>query len=198
MLNEGIFKNFEEKKTIALSQDGVATESVSKIEKTAQIQWHLIGHLQKNKVSKTVGRFALIHSVDSLGLAEQLSQVNLNAGLSQNILLQVNLTGEAQKHGFDVDTLHTAFASILGLKGVQLKGLMCFGVSGENLSESDFAKQNKEIFSRLQAMAKDLQKIYGLPPLELSMGMSQDYGHALEFGATIIRIGRHLLGEPIL
>lgn len=167
-------------------------------EKLAEIQWHFIGSLQKNKVNKTVGRFALIHSVDSLELAEKLSEANLKAARVQPILLQVNLTREAQKHGFLEEDMPNIVTQVLDLKGIQLKGLMCFGVTPNTNKTADWESKNKTVFSRLQALGTALEQYLGQAPLELSMGMSQDYGHALEFGATIIRIGRHLLGDPIL
>lgn len=155
---------------------------------TEKVNWHFIGHLQKNKINKTLGQFSLIHSVDSFELAQVLAKANFEKGLNQNILLQVNLTQEEQKHGWQKHDLIKAFPSLLALKGMTIQGLMCFG------HPSGHADMCLGVFEALEALSGELKAMFGLPDLKLSMGMSHDYAHALKFNATIIRIGQAVFG----
>ncbi len=151
-----------------------------------EIQWHLIGHLQSKKVNKTVGEFALIHSVDSLRLAEKLSEANLKAQAIQPVLLQVNLSEEPQKHGFSSQALQAELLALSQLKGIEIQGLMTMA------PHTDDIPLIKRIFGNLKKLRDSLSGSYGLKLPELSMGMTHDYLHALESGATIIRIGSFL------
>lgn len=155
------------------------------------VTWHFIGHLQQNKVNKTFseagrGEFALIHSVDSIALAERLSEANLSRGLCQPILLQINQTEEPQKSGLLPDALHHDVAHVLTLKGVQVHGFMAFG------HPSLVPESCAAVFSAVSEHAKCLSALLGHEFSVLSMGMSQDYLPALQKGATIIRVGRQL------
>lgn len=156
---------------------------------TSTLRWHLIGHLQRNKAAHTVGRFHLIHSVDSCALAERLSALNTAQGLLQPILLQVNIAQEPQKTGFSPDALTQALARIRALPGVRVDGLMTMTPLG-----ADAARAN-EIFTKLNALRHALADAFCAPLPHLSMGMSQDYIHALAQGATIVRVGSVLFGE---
>lgn len=147
------------------------------------VQWHLIGHLQSNKINKTLGRFALIHSVDSVDLAEGLSLRNVNANLIQPILLQVNVSKEATKHGFAPEETLAAMQKIMTLKGVRVQGLMTMAPA--TTDEQAIA----DTFAGLANLRELLISSTQHPLPELSMGMTQDYIHAIPCGATMVRIG---------
>jgi len=141
------------------------------------VRWHLIGTLQKNKVAKAVGRFFLIHSVDTPELAEKISACAERQGSVQPILLQVNTSDEESKQGLSAEAWERAFPSLLNLPGIALRGLMTMAPL------TDDEALIRGCFSRLRQLRDKL----GLS--ELSMGMSQDYAIALEEGATLLRIG---------
>ena len=148
-------------------------------------RFHLIGHLQSNKVKKAVGAFDLIHSVDSLKLAEAISKEALSKNLVQKILLQVNNANEEAKSGFSVKDLQENFKEIISLKGIKVEGLM-------NIAPIVDADELRRLFKGMYDLKIQLEKDYGYELKELSMGMSNDYKIALSEGATMIRIGRKL------
>lgn len=142
--------------------------------------YHLIGHLQSNKVKWAVGFFKLIHSVDSVNLASEISKKASELGIKQDILIQVNNSGEEQKFGIAPSQLENMIEHISKLQNIELKGLM-------NVAPyTDDKKLIKKLFDEMYK----LKEMYGLS--ELSMGMSNDYEIALDSGATIIRPGRIL------
>ena len=147
--------------------------------------FHLIGHLQSNKVKKAVGTFDLIQSVDSLKLAKAISDEAIKQGIVQNVLLQVNNAKEEAKSGFDVDELKLNFAEILSLKGINVMGLM-------NIAPITDEDNLVNLFSGMQALKAELENQFDCELKELSMGMSGDYKVAVKFGSTMIRIGRKL------
>ena len=153
------------------------------------IQWHFIGGLQKNKVKYVVGSATLVHSVDSLALAEALSARCLRAGVAPiGVLLQVNLSGEASKGGTTRAAALELARSIHALPGVDLRGLMTM---------PPFSLQPEEAapwFAGLAALAAEGQA-EGLPLTELSMGMSGDLEVAVAHGATIVRVGTAIFGR---
>ena len=149
-------------------------------------RFHFIGHLQTNKVSKTVGNFDLIHSVDSLKLSQELSKAALSAGIVQKILLQINNAAEGQKFGFGIEELFSAFAEIQKLEGIEIKGLMNIAPFGAN------KKELKRLFEEVVEVRNKLEKEFNCELKEISMGMSDDYVEAISAGATMIRIGRKL------
>lgn len=152
------------------------------------LTWHLIGHLQTNKVRLAVGRFALIHSVDSLKLLAAIDAQARTRNLVQDILLEVNVAGEATKFGFRSEDVSGALAVAMGLPGVRVKGLM-------TLAPPD-PLTARPVFKALAALLAEGQRIYGSSQLtELSMGMSQDYRAAIAEGATLVRIGTALFGK---
>ncbi len=154
------------------------------------IRWHFLGHLQRNKIKKTLkNRFFLIHSIDSLALAESLSAENEKTQTVQPILLQLNLTRESQKTGFLEETLNEDFDKLIRLKGVKIKGFMALGPHTNNPDKS------KQVFQHLQNLKNKISSDFNTPLPELSMGMSQDFHHAIECGATIIRIGSRIFGS---
>jgi len=151
------------------------------------INWHFIGTLQTKKVPKVVGRIALIHSVDSLELAEKISEVSSKRQITSNILLQVNPSNEATKHGFTVERCREQFAELLELPAVKIRGLMTMAP----LTEDEGCI--KQCFNDLYQLFSELQAKYQpVEFTELSMGMSHDFQLAIAHGATLVRIGSHL------
>lgn len=156
----------------------------------SDIAWHLIGTLQKNKVKKAVGKFALIHSVDSLELAEKISQVSDEQGETTAILLQANTSGETSKQGLDRAEWKRAFDKVLGLPALDVQGLMTMAPYTEDKSVIH------RCFEDLRKLRDDLQLAAGDHCLlkHLSMGMSHDYPIAIAEGATLVRIGTAIFG----
>ena len=152
------------------------------------IQWHLIGRLQSNKINKILGKFVLVHSVDSLELAQALSQ--RLQGKQQEILLEVNTSGEASKAGVEVSDAPQVAEKIASLPGLRLKGLMTIGpLTEDKVQQRDAFKRLKGLFDQIQA------KPFGGENFDvLSMGMSGDYEAAIEEGSTMVRIGTALFG----
>jgi len=145
------------------------------------IVWHFIGTLQKNKAQKVVGHVGLIHSVDSLELAERISMLSVKKNIVSKILLEVNTSGESTKHGFFENEL--AIEAIKNLPGISVEGLMTMAANTED------EEKIRASFRKL----RELKEKYALK--ELSMGMSHDYRIAIEEGATIIRVGSLLFGD---
>lgn len=141
------------------------------------VAFHFIGHLQSNKVNKVVELCDVIESVDSLKLARAVSTAALGIGKRVPIFLELALTGEPQKFGFTEEQLNAVFSKITQLPGLNVRGFMTMGKEGD-------PKKTRVIFQRCRMLAKR----HGLS--ELSMGMSDDYGIAVEEGATIVRLGR--------
>ncbi len=150
------------------------------------IIWHFIGHLQSNKVKKAVGNYEYLHSVDSLKIAEAISKQAKNINTVQKILLQVNITEEESKSGFDKKELEENFLKITSLANIEIKGLMTIGI----LSNDE--KLLRQTFKNLFNLRNYLQEKFNYPLPELSMGMSNDYKIAVEEGATMVRIGQAL------
>jgi pyridoxal phosphate enzyme (YggS family) len=150
------------------------------------VQWHLIGTLQRNKVRQISGRFALIHSVDRLELAQEIDQ-RAAGGAPQAILIQVNCSGESQKGGVDPDQLEALLAGMRPLSRVVVRGLMTMAAL------SDDETVQRRAFAALRAL-RDPMQLRGFALPDLSMGMSGDYGVAVEEGATIVRLGTVLFG----
>ncbi len=168
-----------------------AVEAVKKIENLSSeirnnSKFHFIGHLQTNKVKKVVGIFDYIHSVDSVKLAEVISDEAQNAGKIQKVLLEMNIAGEEQKYGFSENEIFEAFTSLKELEGIEIAGLMCMTPLGASEKTQD------EVFSEIVQLKKQLESKFDYPLKELSMGMSQDYKEAAKYGATMLRIGRKL------
>ena len=148
-----------------------------------QLRWHLIGPVQRNKVNKVVGKFQLIHSVDSVEIAQAISQAALQKGIIQPVLLQVNISNEATKHGFTAEQVTKNASQLAALKGLKVHGLMTMAPFGADEAMCCMC------FGQLFTLKHMLQDTFGDLFSELSMGMSGDYAHALQQGATIIRIG---------
>lgn len=152
-------------------------EALKKME-VLQAEWHLVGPLQRNK-AKFAPRFALIHSLDSLRLAEALERVGAREGLRLRVLLEVNLGREPQKHGFLEEELPEALERVREMPHLEVLGLMTVPPMGPE-------EVVRPIFRRLSQLADQ----HGLP--ERSMGMSDDFPWAVEEGATLVRVGRAL------
>ncbi len=156
------------------------------------IEWHLIGHLQKNKSKHVVGKFHLIHSVDSLELAQALNKRAEKMNIQQNILLQVNLAQEISKTGFDKERLLNQWDEVCALKHLKIMGLMTMPPLTETGEEvRPYFRELRELRDQLREGTTDSKH----PMTELSMGTSHDYGVAIEEGATILRLGTILFGE---
>lgn len=152
-------------------------------------RWHFIGHLQTNKVKQAVGRFALIHSVDSVRLAQEISRTSVQKGLTQPILLQVKMAADPNKSGFDPQELKHSFATISQLPNLELRGLMTI---------TPIAAAEPEriaCFNGLRLLRDQLVQEYGIALPELSMGMSEDWRKAIDCGATMVRIGKEIFRQ---
>ena len=154
----------------------------------SDIQWHLIGHLQKNKAKTAVELFEMIHSVDSLELAEATDKHAEKTGKIQKILLQVKISDEISKYGILKDNLSETIKEISEMKNLSIKGLMTIPPFFENPENA------RPYFNELRAL-RDKAEIMGFNLPELSMGMTNDFEVAIEEGATMVRIGTAIFGE---
>ncbi|WP_095173099.1 MULTISPECIES: YggS family pyridoxal phosphate-dependent enzyme [Blautia] len=155
------------------------------------IHWHMIGHLQRNKVKYIVDKACLIHSVDSLRLAETVSQEAEKKGVTANILIEVNVAGEDSKFGVSPDETAALAEAISKLPNIAVKGLMTIAPFVEN------AEENREVFRNLRKLSVDIEekKFNNVTMAVLSMGMTGDYEVAIEEGATMVRVGTGIFGE---
>ena len=153
-----------------------------------KIRWHLIGHLQTNKVKKIIGKFGLIHSVDSIHLAKEISEQASRRGSVQPVLLQVKMVEDPTKSGFEPNELRSAFADLLAMSGIRVDGLMTMAPLTD-----DVAVWRKS-FCGLKALRDELAAKFSISLKELSMGMTQDWEEAVKCGSTMIRLGRAVFG----
>ena len=155
------------------------------------INWHLIGHLQTNKVKYIVDKVFLIHSVDSVRLAETIEKEAAKKDVIVNILLQVNVANEETKFGMDTEEVIGMVSEISKFSHIRIKGLMTIAPFVENPEE------NREIFNKMKQLSVDInsKNIDNVCMNILSMGMSGDYGVAIEEGATMVRVGTSIFGE---
>jgi PLP dependent protein len=150
-----------------------------------EARWHMIGTYQRRKVRDSASTVALVHSVDSLALASTLSSRAAALGRELPCLFQVNVSGEASKHGFSPDGLRAALGALRGLPAVSWRGLMTMA------PENATADSRRQIFSATREL-RDRIRDQDLPLRDLSMGMSGDYVEAVLEGATLIRVGTAL------
>ena len=148
--------------------------------------FHFIGHLQTNKVKKAIEIFDYIHSVDSVKLAEKISEEAGEIGKVQKILVQINNAGEEQKFGFSKDEIFDVFARIIKLKDLEIKGVMNMAPLGA--PDNELTK----LFREIREIRDNLEKKFDCKLNDISMGMSQDYKIAAREGSTMLRIGRKL------
>jgi pyridoxal phosphate enzyme (YggS family) len=154
------------------------------------IRWHLIGHLQSNKVARAVELFDLIHSVDSIRLAEALDRSAEARGKTVPVLLQVNVSGETSKEGVSIADLPALAAEALRLPHLRVQGLMTIAPYTTQLEEV------RPVFRRLRELRDELRQRFPDSSWDaLSMGMTNDFEVAIEEGATMVRIGRAIFGE---
>ncbi len=155
------------------------------------ISWHFIGHLQTNKIKYVVGRACLIHSIDSLHLAEEIDAYCEKKGLDVDVLIEVNVAKETTKSGINLEETEELVKSISRLSHVHIKGLMTIAPFVEN------AENNRMIFRALKDLSVDISRknIDNVSMDILSMGMTNDYEVAIEEGATHVRVGTAIFGE---
>ena len=156
----------------------------------SDIRWHMIGHLQRNKVHQVIDKAVLIHSVDSLRLARQIETDAAKLGLDVDILLEVNVAREESKYGFLMEEVEDAIMQIKDFPHVHIKGLMTIAPFVDNPEE------NRGIFKKLFEFAVDIgdKNIDNVTMSVLSMGMTGDYEVAIEEGATMVRVGTGIFG----
>jgi pyridoxal phosphate enzyme (YggS family) len=152
------------------------------------IEWHLIGHLQQNKAKYAVRLFDLIHTIDSVELAEEINRQAEKIDKIQKALVQIKLSGEETKHGVSEEDFLSLLKRVKGMKNIQLKGLMAIPPF------FDDPEKTRPYFRRLRELRDKAEKA-GCELKELSMGMSNDFEVAIEEGATMVRIGTALFGE---
>ncbi|WP_290584665.1 YggS family pyridoxal phosphate-dependent enzyme [Alicyclobacillus sp.] len=151
--------------------------------------WHFIGHLQTNKVKYVVRHFDWLHSLDSPELAQALSRQAVQWDRSLNVLIQVNVSGEQTKSGVPPCEVIPLLRAVVGLPGIAVRGLMTMAPKVNHPEEA------RPIFRQLRTLLQEARGDLGLPDLtELSMGMSEDFAVAVEEGATLVRVGRMLMG----
>ena len=155
-------------------------------------RWHLIGHLQRNKVKTALSMFSLIHSVDSLRLLAEIARRSEERTQQTDVLIQINTTGEASKYGLDADDLLGFMEEAQAYPTVHIAGLMTMG----QLSASP--EVNRPAFALLRLLAEKIeaQKFPGVTMRYLSMGMTNDFEVAIEEGANLVRIGRAIFEVP--
>lgn len=156
----------------------------------SDIRWHMIGHLQKNKVRQVIDKVVLIHSVDTVALAEQIEKEAARKDIDVDILLEVNVGEEESKYGFRTDEVLDAVSIISKFSHVHIKGLMTIAPFVEN------SEENRDIFHKLYQLNVDIKSknIDNVNMAVLSMGMTGDYMTAIEEGATMIRVGTGIFG----
>jgi PLP dependent protein len=168
-------------------------EAVAKMEAvsgTPGLEWHFLGPLQSNKIKAILGRFALLHAIDRVAVAERLQRALHEQNLLQEVLLEVNVSGEPSKHGFSPDTLVEATHQVATFTNLVVKGLMTIAPAAVSSEESRrHFRHLKQLASRLES-----ERIPGIAIKELSMGMSGDFECAIQEGATMVRIGSALFG----
>ncbi len=154
----------------------------------SDLRWHLIGHLQSNKIRHALPLFEMIHSVDSLELATQIDRIAMELGLFPKVLLEVNVAGESSKFGFPPAKLLAQMEALIALPRLQIDGLMTIAPYAED------AETSRPFFQQLRRLRDQLASEQSIPLAHLSMGMSGDFEVAIEEGATLIRVGRAIFG----
>jgi pyridoxal phosphate enzyme (YggS family) len=156
----------------------------------AEMRWHLIGTIQSRKSSQAIGPFVLIHSVDRMKIARRLSRDAQAADRTMPVLLEVNVSGEASKHGFDPENISALVPALQELPGIRVEGLMSMAPLVED------AEEVRPVFRNLRLLQERLQGSYpSMSWRHLSMGMTNDFEVAVEEGATIVRVGTAIFGK---
>ncbi|MBL9117035.1 MAG: YggS family pyridoxal phosphate-dependent enzyme [Verrucomicrobiaceae bacterium] len=154
-----------------------------------KVRWHLIGHLQSNKIRKILPEVEAVHSIDSLDLAKGVDRVSGELGLRPKVYLEVNLAAESTKHGFPPSALEASLEEILALPRLEVQGLMCIPPFCEDVEAS------RPYFVQLRQLRDRLASSFDVPLSGLSMGMSHDFEVAVEEGSTIVRVGSAIFGS---
>ncbi len=175
---------------VKIAGENRAQELLEKVPRVLQtVEWHFIGHLQRNKVRLVVGSVELVHSMDSLSLASEIDERARQCGIIQSVLLQVNVAGEEAKSGFDAAELRGALEEAGRLQNVRIRGLSTIAPLAEDPEEVRW------VFRRLAELGRELGGEGGGFVCDvLSMGMTNDYEVAVEEGSTCVRVGTALFG----
>ena len=165
-------------------------EAAAKIpESISQAEWHLLGHLQRNKVRPALELFSVIHSVDSLRLAEQIERIAEESGQRPQILLEINVAGEASKDGLRPDAAPEVIEYLMNCRNITWTCLMTMAPFCPD------PEMTRPVFAKLRELRDKWEQTYGIGLPRLSMGMSNDYRIAVEEGATWLRLGTVLFGH---
>jgi pyridoxal phosphate enzyme (YggS family) len=155
----------------------------------SNLRWHFVGHLQKNKIRHALPLFEMIHSVDSLGLAQDINRIAEEDGMHPRVLLEVNVAGEGSKFGFKSETLRAEMESLLALPRLSILGLMTIPPLAEEVEAS------RKYFVQLRELRDRLQTEFHVDLAQLSMGMTEDFVVAVEERATLVRVGTAIFGQ---
>ena len=155
----------------------------------SRLRWHFIGHLQKNKIRHALPLFELFHGIDSLAVAQDMQRIAEEEGIQPRILLEVNVAGEASKHGFTPEALRRDLEAILSLGRLTTEGLMAIPPLAPE------AEASRRYFVMLRELRDELESGLNVRLPQLSIGMSGDYLVAIEEGATLVRVGTAIFGE---
>lgn len=165
-------------------------EVMAKYDEIQGVDWHLIGHLQTNKVKYIIDKVKMIHSVDSLKLAQEISKRAVKAGVVMDVLVEVNIGGEESKSGVAPEEAEKLCLDISELDAIKVRGLMCVAPAVENAEDARiyFRKMNKLFVDIKSKNYDNIDMVY------LSMGMTHDFEVAIEEGANIVRVGTAIFG----
>ena len=155
----------------------------------SRLHWHFIGHLQKNKIRHALSLFELFHGIDSLALAQEVDRIAAEDGMRPRVLLEVNVSGEASKHGFAPETLRRELEPVLSLGRLTIEGLMTMPPLAPE------AEASRKHFVALRELRDQLEGEFNVRLPQLSMGMSHDFTVAIEEGATLVRVGTAIFGK---
>jgi pyridoxal phosphate enzyme (YggS family) len=155
----------------------------------SRLRWHFIGHLQKNKIRHALSLFELFHGIDSLVLAQEMERIAEEEGVRPRVLLEVNVAGEASKHGFSPEALRRDLEAALSLGRLTIEGLMTLPPFAPE------AEASRQYFIALRKLRDQLEAEFDVRLPQLSMGMSGDFPIAIEEGATLVRVGTAIFGE---
>ena len=158
-------------------------------ELSSNIRWHFVGHLQKNKVRQALPLFEMIHSVDSLVLAQDINRIAEEEGLYPKVLLEVNVAGEGSKFGFAPGELRDQTEALLELPRLSIEGLMCIPPLAVE------SEHSRKFFAQVRGLRDSLETQFNMKLPQLSMGMTQDFSIGVEEGATLVRVGTAIFGE---
>jgi pyridoxal phosphate enzyme (YggS family) len=180
--------NLAIKEGLKVVAENKAQEFRDKAEKIIGAEHHFIGHLQSNKIKYVVGKVSLIHSVDSISLAEDIDAFAKKKGLTQNVLAEINIGGELSKSGFNPDNVKENVYAISKMANIKVVGLMAM------MPKSDDQSFLASLCNKMRGVYDEL-KLEGLPFRYLSMGMSADYKVAIKNGSNMIRLGSSIFGK---